>query len=151
MLSDDGYQLRCTIQGQEIDASDAYGMTLVEGIYRGQNWRVQIRGLEWNKTGLLASLQAFGMSGANTTLTPTLANIGERYSKYAQAMVLTAILGNPPSTPQTLTASSAIIAPQSVTDFNITSKMREMPIEYVLLPYTSATSGVGNVPFSTTG
>lgn len=155
-MSDDGYELRCTLQGQEINESDAFGMTLVEGIYRGQNWRALIRGLEWNKTGLLSLLQMFGwaggaMPGATATdLRPTLANIGDRWTKFCQPLVLTSILANPPSTPQTLTATNAGFAPNSQTAFNITSKMREMPIELVLLPYQGSGSGTPNVPFSST-
>lgn len=150
-MNDDGFELACTIQGQEINASDAYGQTLVEGVYRGQNWRVRIRGLEWNKAGLLDSLTAFGRTGASGTFTPQLTAIGDKMSTYAKVMLLTSILGNPPATPQTLTASSAIIAPQSRTDFNLTSKMREMPIEYILLPYAASVgSATVNVPFTVT-
>ena len=150
-LNDDGYELECTIQGQEINLSDAYGMTLVEGIYRGFNWRCRIRGLEWNKAGLLDSLNAFGRTGASGTFTPQLTAIGDKMSNYAKSLLLTAILGNPPTTPQTLTASSAIIAPQSRSAFNVTSKAREMPIEYVLLPYAATVgSGTVNVPFTVT-
>lgn len=150
--NDDGYVLMGTYQGQEVNLSDAYGMTLVEAIWRGLNWRVRFRGLEWNKPGILASMQAFGSTGApSTTFTPTLANIGDRYSKFAQSLVLTAILGNPPTTPQTLTANGAIVAPQSNIEYIMTSKVREAPFEMVLLPY-SATVGslTPNLAFTTT-
>ena len=149
-LNDDGYELACTLQGQEVNESDAYGMTLVEGIWRGQNWRVRIRGLEW-KTGLLSSLQMFGQSGLAGTLTPILANFGDRWTKYCQTLLLTAILGNPPTTPQTLTAVNAGIAPNSQAAFQMTSKMRELPLEYVLIPYTAVISSVTYaIPFSST-
>ena len=86
--NDDGYVLTGAYQGQEINASDAYGMTLVEAIYRGLNWRVRFKGLEWNKAGILAAINTFGSTGdTGTTFTPTLANIGERMSKYAQAKI----------------------------------------------------------------
>lgn len=149
--NDDGYVISAQHQGQEIAATDAYGMTLVEAIWRGMNWRCRIRGLEFNKAGLLDLLQMFGRSGANTTLTPQLAFIGDRWSTYSKIMILTAILGNPPTMPQTLTANSAALAPGQTTEFMLTSKMREMPIEMVLLPY-SAVVGSGSivVPFTTT-
>lgn len=149
--NDDGYVLSVQHQGQEISATDAYGMTLVEAIWRGMNWRCRIRGLEFNKAGLLSLLQMFGRSGANTTLTPQLAFIGDRWSNYSKIMILTSILGNPPAMPQTLTAGSACLAPGQTTEFLMTSKMREMPLEMVLLPY-QATVGSGNivVPFTTT-
>jgi hypothetical protein len=148
---DDGYDLRCVIQGQELNQTDAYGMTLVEGIYRGQNWRCLLRGVEFNKTGLLAALQAFGQSGANTTLTPILSNVGNRFSAFAQTLLLNAILANPPTMPQSLNASNAIVAPQMQSNFLLTSKYREMPLEMVLLPYQFLVGSVNfNVPFSTT-
>ena len=151
--NDDGFALSVTFQGQEVNLSDAYGMTLCEVINRGLNWRLRFRSLEVNKTGFLSALQAFGQSGANTTLTPTLQNIGDRYSKFAQSLLLAAIIGAsyPPTTPQTLTATNAIVAPQSSVEQLMTSKMREGPFEMVLLPYNSGGSPSFNIPFSTTG
>lgn len=144
--NDDGFVLMGTYQGQEVNASDAYGMTLVEAIYRGLNWRLRLRGLEFNKPGILQAMQAFGSSGAaGTTFTPTLANVGDRYSKFAQSLVLNSVLANPPTMPDTLTALSAIIAPQSNIEFMMTSKMREVPLEFVLLPYSAVVSSSNNI------
>lgn len=145
--SDDGYDLSVTVQGQEVNESDAFGMTLTEWIYRGFNWRLRFRGLEWNKTGLLTALQTFGQTGAAGTLTPQLVNVGDRATKYGQALVLTAVLGNPPSIPQSLTAASAVVAPNTNFEFLFTSKLREFPLEMCLIPYLS---GGVNIPFSTT-
>ena len=146
--NDDGFILAGAYTGQEVNASDAYGMTLVEAIWRGLNWRLRFRALEFNKTGILASMQAFGATGgSSTTLTPTLANIGDRYSKFAKSLVLTAILGNPPTFVQTLTATNAVVAPQSNVEYLMTSKVREAPFEMVLLPYVS---GANNISFTTT-
>src|SRR5882724_233766 len=87
-LSDDGYELVATVQGQEVNETDAYGMTLVEAIYRGQNWRCRMRGLEWDKTGQLGLLQMFGQTGAARSLTPLLNLIGERWSNFCNPLVL---------------------------------------------------------------
>ena len=149
--NDDGFVLLGTYQGQEVNASDAYGMTLVEAIWRGLNWRLRFRSLEFNKTGMLQAIQAFGASGnANTTFTPTLANIGDRYTKFAQSLVLNSILGDPPTMPDTLTASSAIVAPQSNVEFLMTSKVREAPFEMVLLPYSAVLTSANNIATSFT-
>lgn len=149
--NDDGFVLSVQHQGQEINATDAYGQTLVEAIWRGMNWRLRLRGVEANKSGLNTLLQMFGMTGANTTLTPQLTAIGDRWSNYAKTLLLTAILGSPPTSPQTLTALSAGVAPGQTTELMMTSKMREVPLDLVLLPY-SATSGSASVivPFTTT-
>lgn len=151
--NDDGYVLIGTYQGQEVNASDAFGMTLVEAIWRGLNWRVRFRGLEFNRPGILASMQAFGSIGApSTAFSPTLASIGDRYSFFAQALVLTAILSTPvPTMPATLTAAGAIVAPQSNVEYLLTSKVREAPFEMVLLPYQHVTGSLTvNVSFTTT-
>jgi len=155
-LSDDGYSISATPQGQEINETDSYGLTLVEAIYRGINWRARFRGLEF-KSGLLGALLAFGSTAAQPggagfgTLNPTLANIGDRWSKYGAALVLTAILANPPTSPQSLTASTAILAPGQNTEMMFTSKVKEVPIEMVLLPYAFVINSVTyNLPFSVT-
>lgn len=149
--NDDGFVLLGSYTGQEVNLSDAYGMTLVEAIWRGLNWRMRFRGLEWNKPGILDAIEAFGSTGdPTTTLTPTLANIGDRYSKFGASLVLTAILGNPPTTPQTLTALSSIMAPQTNVEFIMTSKVREAPLEMVLLPYNTTVGSLSNVNLSFT-
>jgi hypothetical protein len=153
IMNDDGYELQCTLQGQEVNATDAYGMSLVEGIYRGFNWICRFRGLEWNRTGLLAILQMFGLqSGASPTqLAPQLVNVGDRWSKFCQALLLAAILSNPPTTPQTLTALSSGFSPNSSSAFNATSKVREFPLELVFLPYSAVVNSITvAVPFTTT-
>jgi hypothetical protein len=152
--NDDGYELSATVQGQEINASDAYGLTLVEGVYRGLNWRLRMRGLEWNKSGLLSALQMFGQTGAVGTFNPTIGVIGERMSKFTNALLLTAILAAPPngpSTPQTLTSISAMLSVNSRSDMLFTSKMREFPLEWSLIPYLATIgSNTFAVPFTTT-
>lgn len=148
--NDDGFVLTGTWQGQEINQSDAYGMTLVEAIFRGLNWRMRFRGLEWNRPGILAAMQAFGSVGAdNTTFTPNLGTVGDRWTTNAGTLVLAAVLPNPPTFVQTLTALSAIIAPQSNTEAMMTSKVREAPLELVLFPYKL--SNPGSVPASVPG
>ncbi len=156
-LSDAGYELQFTVQGQEVNETDAFGMTLVEAIYRGGNWRLRIRGLEW-RTGLTGVMQMFGLVPGGGQLNPMLndpitglINVGDRWSKYVQSLVLTAILGLPPTTPASLTALGAGLAPQQQSSFNMTSKVRELPLELVLLPYHAVIGSLTySVPFTVT-
>ncbi len=161
VLNDDGFRLTCTVQGQEVNETDVYGLTLVEAIYQGQNWRCRLVGLEWSNTvvdpnkntrGLLGLLQMFGAGVANLPLEPILLNIGDRWSKFCQSLVLSAILSNPPTTPQSLTALGAGLAPQQASNTMMTSKVRELPLELVFLPYVAVSgSDSGRViPFSVT-
>lgn len=150
--NDDGYVLNGTYQGQEVNLSDAFGMTLVEAIYRGLNWRLRFRGLEFNRAGLLHAMQVFGSVGnSTTTFSPNLGFIGDRYSKYSKTLILTSILAGvmqaPPSFVTTLTAESAVVAPQSNVEHLYTSKVREAPMEMVLLPYR-VSPGISSIPVS---
>ena len=148
--NDDGFVLSCSFQGQEVNASDAYGLTLVEAIYRGENWRLRFTGLEWNRTGLLNLMQMFGQVLAGT-FAPLLKNIGDRWTSYCTSLQLTSILSSPaPSYPNTLTAFTAGLAPNSQTSGMWTSKLREMPLDMVLFPYQTTINGVSVVvPFVT--
>jgi hypothetical protein len=153
--NDDGFILLGSYTGQEVNQSDAYGMTLVEAIWRGINWRMRFRGLEWNKPGILASMQAFGSTGQpNLTFTPTGINeVGNRYTLFAQPLLLVSELGEyPPSIPNTLTALGAVVAPQTNVEYLMTSKVREAPFEMVLLPYEETIGSLSNEPvaFTTT-
>lgn len=151
--NDDGFVLTGQWTGQEVNQTDLYGMTLVEAIYRGINWRLRFRTMEWSFPGFLAAMQAFGSTGApSTTFTPKLDNVGDRYSKFSHPLVLTAFLAKPPVFLQTLTALSAIMAPNSNTEAMLTSKVCEGPLEMVLLPYTATVGSLvaQDVAFTTT-
>lgn len=150
--NDDGYVLTAAYKGQEVNLSDAYGMTLVEAIYRGLDWRMRFRSLEWSRSGILTAMNSFGSSGGQgSTFTPIFSNVGHRYSFFSRTLILTAVLESPPTFVQTMTALSAIIAPQSNIESILTSKVREAPIEMVLLPYLTTISGTAyNVAFTTT-
>lgn len=149
--NDQGFVLSVQHQGQEINATDAYAKTLVEAIWQGMNWKCRLRGVEWNKAGLLDLLNMFGRTGASGTFTPQLTAIGDRWSNYAKTLLLTAILGSPPTTPQTLTGLSAALAPGQTSESMLTSAMRELPIDMVLLPYSTAVGSINVVvPFTVT-
>ena len=157
--SDDGYALSCTVAGQEVNATDQFGQTLVEGVYQGQNWRCRLRGLEW-KSGLVEILQMFGnidplsgglyptLYGTNTG-GPPICNVGDLWTNYCGTLLLTAVLGNPPTKPQSLTATNAGLAPGQTSEFMMTSKVRELPLELVLIPYLTVIQSVTfAVPFT---
>jgi hypothetical protein len=158
--NDDGFVLTGAYQGQEVSGRDAYGMSLIEAIFRGINWRLRFTGLEWSRPGILAAMQAFGSFQAPTnTFTPTLTTVGQRFSAFAQPLVLNNILpvqafgtgpGANPTFIAMLTAAGAVLAPQSNIQSMLTSKLREAPIEMVLLPYQATVGSLTvNTSFTT--
>lgn len=154
-MNDDGFILTGTWHGQEVNASDVYGMTLVNAVYRGLDWRLSFTSLEFNYAGVRDILLTFNqasLAAGDGILSPILNRVGDTWITSATAvLVLTAILGNPPTRPQTLTASTAIIAPETNVQMLMTSKVRETPLEMALFPYQTSIGGTDyNVSFTTT-
>ena len=152
VLSDDGFEIGMSLKAQPFDQSDAWGLTMVEAIYRGQDWTVRLVGREW-KAALLNIFLAFGQVGTGT-LTPHLGFIGDLFTTYAKSLVLTRALTTP--TPATLTATQSVLSPNNRSTFNLTSKIRELPLELSLIPYSVTISAspysntAYNLPFSIT-
>ena len=156
--SDDGYVLSCQVHGQRMDATDQFGKTMVEAVYQGQNWKCRLRGLEW-KAGLVEILQMFGnitvgSGGLQPTLSgggfnPYFVNVGDLWTNYTGPLVLTAVLGNPPTKPQSITASQAGLDPEQTSEFMLTSQIRELPLDMCLIPYNTVIASVTYaVPFT---
>ncbi len=148
ILDESGYVLSFQPKGQDIDSTDQFGMTLIEGLWLGGSWRVRFRTKEWN-TGMQGAFQVYG--AASTTPAPSFALgiIGRKYSAISLALVLTATTGTPAaSSPASLTASQALLAPNSNLDINFTSRLREVPIEMICLPYAQTIGGTSfNIPW----
>jgi hypothetical protein len=170
IMNDDGYRISCEFKAQEVNATDAFAMTLLDFVNRGQDWKIFMTGQEW-KAALMLLLQPWGVtpflpnnSGSVYTysgvLSPQLGGggtlgsngaIGTRGVLSSGILLLTSTLGGPPTAPASLTANQAIISPNSRADFNFTSKVRELPLELSLLPYNLMVLGNNyTVPFSVT-
>lgn len=144
---DSGYEISYSPKGQEINDTDQYGMTLIEGVYRGGDWRIRHKCMEWI-TGVFGALLQFGTGAATAAPNPALGVIGRKLSAIAQSLVLTATAATPAAAlPATLTAAQAVLSPNNNFSFQLTSKVRVTPVEYCCLPYLVSTNAI---PFSTT-
>lgn len=147
ILTDDGFRLSMTPHAQEVRGTDAFAQTLLTCIYQGQDWRVIWRAKEWS-AGAQKAFQIFGEQAGGVSPRPKLGIIARDFVDMAAALVLTATTGTPAAAaPASLTASLAILSPNANVDFELTSRVREVPIEQLLLPYAS---GSDVIPFSTT-
>lgn len=125
-ITRDGWDLALNPKGELINQSDAYGQTLLDFFHAGCDVDLIGQGLEY--PSMLSPAWPFGTYG-------TMGIIARLGSAIAAAIVLTATTGTPAaSTPATLTASRAIIAPGSQTMLKHSSKLREVPIRWNCLP-----------------
>lgn len=127
----EGYELLLDPKHQLVNRSDAYGDTLIDTIVRGADWSLVCEAMEY-KAGPIAAVGQIASMG-------TLGIIGRLGSDIAQALVLTATAGTPAATtPATLTASKALLAPNANPRILFNSELRRVPLRFALLPYDSS-------------
>lgn len=135
ILSDDGFELSWSTHAQEVRDTDAYGRTLLQTVYQGADWRLRCRCKEY-ASGNMNAAWPWGITGG--LLTPKHGVTARLGSDVAGAVVLTSTTGTPAAaSPATLTASTAILTPATMHGLSFTSRVREVPIEWSLLPYTA--------------
>jgi hypothetical protein len=148
---DNGFELSVVPKGQDINLTDQYGMTLLDGIYRGMDCRLRHKTEEWSD-GLMAVLTTYGDVIADPSPSFALGVVGINYVTLSGTLVLTSTSGTPAATsPATLTATQALLSANNNFTIGFTSKIREVPIEYMLLPYAATLDDTNYVVwFSTT-
>ncbi|MDE2097165.1 MAG: hypothetical protein KGL39_07955 [Patescibacteria group bacterium] len=112
--------------GEAVNNTDAYGKTTIDSIFQGADWFAQFTCLEAPKG--LALFWPFGTFG-------TMGVIGRLYYGMAESLILAAIAGTPASSsPASVTATKAILAPGFNTRLLYGPTLRKTPIRMILLP-----------------
>ena len=139
VLAEQGWELNCTPKGEEINATDQYGMSLIEIIYRGADWRVRAVGKEYS-TNLIQAWWPWSTKA--NPLQTAMGIIARRGSEIAGSMTWTSTAGTPAANnPNTLTAGLCIAALNANLPILFTSRCRDVPIELVFLPYRENGAG----------
>lgn len=137
LLTERGYELAWTIHGRPINDTTSYANSLIDGIYLGADWNLIFVAREFLFGGALDAFWPFGTIGdvrMDAALPIKMGYAGQRWRDRAGTIILTAVTGTPADgNPATLTAEQAIVAPGSYR-FAMTSKIRELPINLMLLP-----------------
>jgi len=129
MLGDSGLPtIENSNKGEPVANTDAYGKTTIDAIYQGGDYFASMTCLEY-KANTIAAWWPFGSLGVMGT-------IGRLYYNLSQPLVLTAVAGTPAaSSPATLTASKAILAPGFSSRLLFGPTLRNVPLRFQLLPY----------------
>ena len=139
-LTNDGFTLTQDAKAELIQQSDQYGDSILDGIFRGGNAYVDCE----CKTFVAGSVTPFWPYGGGTlgVLSTTAVPVGAQLSTIAKALVLSVIASTSASgtTPQinTFTASLAILPPDANLKLLFTSKLRMVPLRFLLLPTLSS-------------
>ncbi len=141
-ITDEGYELSWEPRLEAIQKSDVYGDAMIDTIYRGVDYFCQTEFMEYKAGPIDAALTfaALGVVGV----------IGRLGSNEAEPLVLTATTGTPAAAaPASLTAPLAILAPGSNPRMQFNSRLRTIPVRFVLLP-SVVTPFAQPVAFTTT-
>lgn len=132
--TENGFALRVS-SAAELITADAYGDSVLDGVYRGGNYFVQVVGLEYS-SALTAAFWPYGAFGVH-------GQAGRLMTAIAAPLVLTATAGTPAAnSPATLTASKAILAEGQNLETLLACRLRKLPVLWRLLPYTSSGSTI---------
>lgn len=143
-MTRDGYEVEQDADIDEIGETDAWGASVIDGIWRGGNCFMQFNSEEY-KAGSLGAFWPYGNAvAAGAGVLGTLLNtagttpIGTLASVLAKSMVLTVTPGTPAvGTVNTLTALLALLAKNYNGKLLFTSKLREVPVRLRLYPGTT--------------
>ena len=142
----EGFRYSQDYAAEMINQSDLFGEMLIDMIYRGGNARLSYTSRSY-KSG---SVSPFWPWGSLYTMFTTAAPIARNARSVAQSFVLTSTANTPAAaTPATLTASKAILAPNTQGELLFDSKVRNVPVSLLLLPYEGGTTGTAIVASTT--
>ena len=144
-ISRTGFELEFQFKQEAIDETDAYGLTTIDMIHRGCDTLLNATLREY-KAGSKAILWPIG-GGTIGKIASVAKPIGTLASDNAAALVFTSVANTPAaSSPATLTASKAWIAPNYNPRILFDSRLRDVPIRMIFLP----ADAVGEVTAFTT-
>lgn len=143
-ITGQGFELQVDTDLEDIGESDAYGLTVIDSVWRGiSGVFLQFESLAY-KAGSLAAFWPYGGELASAGVLGVLVNpgvagtkapIGILASDHARSMVLTATAGTPAaSSPATLTASKSLLAKNNNGRLVFNSTLRKVPVRFRLYP-----------------
>lgn len=136
-ITRDGYTLDQGVSAEVIDETDAFGGSAIDYIYRGGNVFLNFLSKAY-KAGSIAAFWPWGSLGVMLT---AAAPLGRLASAVAGVDVMTAVAATPAANaPASLTANLAILAPNNNASLLFNSKVRDVPVRLMILPY-DATGG----------
>lgn len=136
LTTSDGWRLKWRDSVKKINDTNAYGDTLIDGIYRGKSGvQLMVTVKEWNSI-VKAAIWPYSVP-ATPVFDGKLGQIGQLTSNVAKAIVLTPEASSPAAgvAETILTASKAILSPDNDLEFLMGPVERDIPLLFDLLLY----------------
>ena len=141
-VTEDGFELEKTIFGEEM-VGDNLADTVQDIVYRGGNVFINVVLSEWSPGGILLLKNfALGLEDVGTDdMGSLVGNVGFQYAAMGATtptnkLVLTSTADTTAaSSPASLTAELANLAPGFSSRINLNNRHRKIPLRFQLLPY----------------
>jgi hypothetical protein len=138
LTTSQGWRLRYRPSVKKIQDTNAYGDTLIDGIFRGyQGVQLLVTFKEWI-AAVKAAINPYGTAvGGNMTFDGIQGQIGLLSSDLAKVLILTAQANSPAAATGTtpLTANKAILSPENDVEILFGPDERDIPVVFDLLLY----------------
>lgn len=147
-INEQGFELELDNDFEEINETDAFGTTIIDGIFRGGNCVIDFTSKEY-KAGSLTPFWPFGNAVLGVVIDPTNYPIGAKAVTISKSHVLTVVANTPAaaaSAINTLTATQALLAKGFQGKLLFNSKVRNVPIRLRYYPFDA---GAGLIKFFT--
>jgi hypothetical protein len=117
--------------------ADQWGDTEIDGIYRGQNWSLQVTFKEWNAV-VREAICPFAATAGDWG---GLGTIGQLAAARGGPIVLTPVSGTPAATngPTAITIQNAVLAPENDIDIILGNEERDIPVLFKIFPTVVST------------
>lgn len=137
-ITQDGFDLQWTQHGDVI-RGDNLGESIQDGVWRGHDCYLEM---------LCEEFDAAALYGAHTTTASAMwpgsthfgrhGQVGRLFSALAGSLILTKVAGTGAVPATTLTAGKAILANGHVVRSKMATRLKTVPLRFLLLPYTAS-------------
>lgn len=155
ILDDNGFELSFVTHNDIINSTDAYGATRLDGIYRGADFSIRFRMLEFTQLSLDIAWpwgRKPDQQDDPSFRTIAMGPMARRMYNLSGSLVLNVMVGTPADAakaPTSLTAFKVIHSGAQVA-FNFNSRLRTVPVDLILWPYSVVIAGSSYIVWFTT-
>ena len=139
-ITQDGFDLEWMQHG-DIIRGENLGDTTQDGVWRGHDCYLEMLCEEFDAAALYgAHTSAASAMWPGSTYFGRHGQVGRLFSALAGSLILTRVSSATGATPTTLTAGKAILANGHVVRTKMATRLKTVPLRFLLLPYLDASS-----------
>jgi len=135
-ITQDGFELQWSMHGDVI-RGDNLGESIQDGVWRGHDCYIEALFEEFDAAALYgANTTAAGAHWPGSTHFGRHGQVGRLFTALAGSLILTKVAGTGALPATTFTCGKALLANGHVVRSKMATRLRTLPLRFLLLPYT---------------